>query len=121
MSFAVRMLPEPLRTLNSATLAGSFVVIGTPLANKAVLVKMTNLSTVNVTVSWGQNTSGGVVIPTNLVADDVCPAGGFWLYDITANRSMDGQGLFIAKGTQFYVSGAAGVGNIYLTVLYGRE
>jgi hypothetical protein len=70
---------------------------------------MVNTSTVPVTVS------------INGVTDhDICPAGSFFLYDETANASREG-GLTVAKGTQFWVKGASGVGSVYLVVQYSGD
>lgn len=110
MGFAVRVLPETLRTIDSATFTGSYQALGTALTHAILLVKIQNNSTVGVTISW------------NGVTDhDFVPAGSFVLYDITANKPQASPGLFIGKGTLFYVKGAAGVGTVYLTALYGVE
>ena len=110
MGFAVRVLPETLRTINSATFTGSYQALGTALSHNVLLVKITNNSTVGITVSWdGVNDH------------DFVPAGSFVLYDITANKPQQSPGLFIGKGTVFYVKAAAGVGTVYITTLYGVE
>jgi hypothetical protein len=110
MGFAVRVLPETLRSIDSATFTGAYQALGTALTHNAVLAKFVNNSNILITVSW------------NGVSDhDVIPAGSFALYDITANKPDSTPGFFIGKGTQFYVKAAAGVGLVYLTILYGVE
>lgn len=107
MAYTQRLVYEPLRTFNSATLNGSYQALGTPLAHPASIVKVVNNSTATVTVS------------TDGVTDmDVCPTVSFFLYDLTTNRPTSSDGEFIAQGTQFYIKGGAGVGSIYLVVLY---
>lgn len=89
---------ETLRSINSATLTGGYDALGTPLDHPGYIVKMVNNSNVLVTVS---------IDGSNDI--DVCPAGSFWLYD----EDND-----LPAGTQFYVSGSAGTGLIYLAVQY---
>ncbi len=104
----VKIFPETLRTVDSATLAGAYVPIGAPLGKPIRIFKFVNDSNTEVTVSWdGVNDY------------DILPAMSFFLYDITTNRSnVEGsQGIYVASGTQFYIKGAAGVGNIYLACI----
>lgn len=105
-SLGVRVFYEALRSRNSATLAGAYLTLGGPLEHNPYLVKVVNNSTVTVTVSIDGVTD-----------HDICPSGSFFLYDESANASREG-GLTVAKGTQFWVKGAAGVGSIYLVVQY---
>lgn len=93
-----RLRWETLRSINSATLTGGYDALGTALQNPGFIVKMVNNSDVLVTVS---------IDGVNDI--DVCPAGSFWLYD---------EGNDLPAGTQFYVSGTAGTGLIYLAVQY---
>ena len=105
-SLSVRVFYEALRSINSAAFTGAYQALGTPLGHNPFLVKMVNNSTVPVTVSID-----------GVVDHDICPSGSFFLYDETANASREG-GLTVAKGTQFWVKGAAGVGSVYLVVQY---
>lgn len=108
-SLNVRVAWEPLRSINSATFTGSYQALGTPLANSCFLVKVVNNSNVNVLISTDGTTDM-----------DVVPAGGFFLFDETANASRD-SGLTIHNKTQFYIKGSAGGGNsglVYLVVQY---
>ena len=105
-SMSTRVKYEALRSINSATFAGSYQALGTPLVHDPFLIKLVNNSTVAVTVSLD-----GV---TDM---DICPAGSFFLYDEQANSSREG-GLRIPSGTQIWVKGAAGVGSVYLVVQY---
>lgn len=105
-SLSVRVFWETLRKKDAAALTGGYDALGSVLANNPFLVKMVNDSTATVEVS---------IDGVNSV--DVCPKGSFWLYDEGANASREG-GLSLSKGTQVYVKGAAGVGNIYLVVQY---
>lgn len=100
---------ETLRTVASSSLTGSYIKIGTPIANGSLLIKFTSTSTTNVTISDdGTNDK------------DILVAGGFCLYDIGSDgqTSDSSERLCIPGGTQFWVKGTAGTGTIYLTTIY---
>jgi hypothetical protein len=104
----VVMIPDTIRSIDSATFSGAYQAIGGPLTRPIRIFKFVNNSNALVTISWdGVN------------AHDILPAGSFFLYDITANHSnVEGtQGQYVRVGTQFYVKGAAGVGSVYLVCL----
>ncbi len=98
-SQSVTIFPEVLKSLASSSFSGSYVAVGTPLAFPARILKFTNNSNVDVTISWdGTNDH------------EFLPADSFLLIDISANRQISN--IFgAAKGTQFYVNGASGIGN----------
>jgi hypothetical protein len=107
MAYKPLLKYEPLRSIDSSTLSGSYQAVGTPLANSSSILKMVNNSTVLVTVS---------IDGTN--DHDVLPSGSFFLYDVTSD-SVDGvPGVFVQSGTQYYVKGSAGTGSIYLVTQY---
>ena len=104
----VIMLPEALRSRDTATLNGTYQTLGAALTKPIRIVKFVNNSNTSVTVSWDG------------VSDhDILPAASFFLYDVTTNKSnaQGSQGQYIKKGTQFYIKGGAGVGSVYLTCL----
>jgi len=105
-SLGVKVFYETLRSRDSATFTGAYQTLGGPLEHNPFLVKMVNNSTVPVIVSLDGVTD-----------QDVCPAGSFFLYDETSNSSREG-GLTVARLTQFYIKGAAGVGSVYLVAQY---
>lgn len=107
---STRILPEALRSINSSTFTGSYQTVGTAFANPIRIMKITNNSTKDVTVSWdGTNDH------------DYVPAGSFVLIDVCTNRDENSSAgaLFIALGTQIYVKGSAGTGSVYLSCYYG--
>lgn len=105
-SYTNRIAWETLRSINAATLTGSYQTVGTALAHPSYILKMVNDSNVAVTVS---------IDGTNAI--DVLPAGSFWLYD-EGKVGINSQFPAMPKGTQIYVSGAAGVGTIYVVSQY---
>lgn len=108
MSFGVRIAPEPLRSIGFASISGTYAAIGASpaLTHIACIIKITNNTNGDLTISWDGSTD-----------HDFVPAGSFVLYDISANTGRE-QGLYIPIGTKFYVKGTPGSGSCYLTVLY---
>lgn len=107
MTQKTTLVYEPLRSLSSASVSGTYATLGTPLANPSSLIKMVNDSTQDVLVSVD-----------GIIDMDICPAGGFFLYDLVTNHPSSVPSTHIIKGTQFYVKGTAGTGTIYLVTLY---
>lgn len=106
MSNFLRVFPEVLRSRNSSTFTGSYQTLGAAFDEAVRIMKITNNSTVDVTVSWdGTNDH------------EFLPAGSFVLIDVMTNKLND-NGLFIEVGTQIYVKGSAGTGSVYLSGYY---
>lgn len=100
---------ETLRSIDSATFTGAYQNLGIPLVNPAVLLKVVNNSNQLVTVSY------------NGVNDqDIVPASSFYLYDFGSDaQSISGDTeLAFPAGTQVKVKGAAGIGLVYLVIVY---
>lgn len=106
MSYSQRLTWETLRSIDSATLTGSYQAVGTPLAHPSYICKLVNNSTVLVTIS---------IDGTNDV--DVAPAGSFWLYD-ESKAGLNSAMPALPAGTQILVKGSAGTGSIYLVTQY---
>lgn len=107
MSYTNRIAWETLRSLDSATLSGGYLALGTPLLFPSYKLKMVNNSNVLVTVS------------INGTSDiDVCPANSYWLYDESQAQFNTANFPTVSAGTQIFVNGSAGVGLIYLVSQY---
>ena len=103
-----RLYPNLLQSIDSSTLSGSYQDLGVPLANASRIIKFTNNSTVDVTISWdGVNDH------------EILPKGSFVLLDAAANREAS-QICEVPQGTQFFVKGSAGTGLIYLSSYFTR-
>ena len=93
-----------LRHIDSSTFTGSYQQMGT-FSLPIRILKITNNSTVDVTVS------------VDGVADvDFIPAGGFFLYDFGTNKGAGAPALDHPPSA-VYVKGSAGTGSVYLTTL----
>jgi hypothetical protein len=106
MAITGKIAWETLRSIDSATLTGSYQAVGTPLAQASYKCKLVNNSTVLVTISIDGTTD-----------IDVAPAGSFWLYDEGTSGTLASTPA-VPKGTLFYVKGSAGTGLIYLVSQY---
>lgn len=107
MAYTDRIEWETLRSL-SAPFSGSYQALGAPLDHPAYILKLVNNSDVLVTVSIDGSTD-----------IDVAPANSFWLYD-EGKVGQSSAFPAIPKGTQVYVKGTAGTGEVYLVVQYIR-
>jgi len=106
MSYTQRLAWETLRSIDSATLTGSYQALGTPLEHPGYIVKLVNNSTMLVTIS---------IDGINDV--DVAPANSFWLYD-EGKAGLNSAYPALPEGTQIMVKGTAGVGSVYLVSQY---
>ncbi len=104
-TYTTRIAWETLRVVDSSTLTGVYVAVGTPLAHPSYICKLVNNSNVLVTISID-----GV---TDI---DVAPANSFWLYD--EGKGAQAYQLSLPQGTQIYIKGSVGAGNIYLVSQY---
>lgn len=101
--FTTRIAWEILRVFDSATLTGGFDAVGGPLLHPSIKLKLVNNSDALVTIS---------IDGINDI--DVAPPNSFWLYDEQITTLHEA----IPEGTQIYVKGTAGTGNIYLVSQY---
>ena len=101
-----RLAYENLRSRAASTFNGTYLTLGTALANQSLILKIVN------------NTDQDVLLSTDGTNDmDVCPAGGFTLYD--ASKEMpDHKNIGFGAGVRFYVKAAAGSGTVYLVTLH---
>lgn len=106
MAYGRRAQWEEIRTRAASTFNGSYQTLGSVLAHPAVLLKIINNSSVDVTISLDGSTDQIFI-----------PDGTFTLYDINTNH-QDENIFAAAAGTQFYVKGANGTGSVYLEVVY---
>ena len=97
------LLPDVLRTFESASLTSSYQLVGSVFTYPVRIMKITSTSTTDVLVSWD-----------GINDHEIIPAGSFLLLDVSANRETS-QICEISKGTSILVKGTAGTGNIYIS------
>lgn len=105
MSYTNRIAWETLRTL-AAPFTGAYQAVGDPLEHPSYICKLVNNSDVLVTISID-----------GIEDVDVAPANSFWLYD-EGKVGSSSQFPALQKGTQIYIKGTAGTGDVYLVSQY---
>jgi len=107
-SYTGKIAWETLRSIDSATLSGTYVALGAPLKFASYIAKLVNTSNIMVTISIdGINDM------------DIAPANSFWLYD--EGKGQHAYEVLLPQGTQIMVkatAGAAGVGLVYFVTQY---
>lgn len=101
-----QLVYDPIRTI---TTGAAYAPLGSEFDNSATIVKVVNLGTATAFISTDGTTDM-----------DVVPAGGFYLYDITANTPMETGSIYQKKGTQIYAKSSV-AGSIYLVVLHVKR
>jgi len=100
--------PETIKSFASSSMTSSFQALGAATSDQTRIMKLINDSTEPVTVSWD-----------GINSHDYVRSGSDAQYSFTTNRSNDSPLLVAQAGTQLFVKGTAGTGNIYLVVFYG--
>jgi hypothetical protein len=100
---------DALRSLAAGSISGSFTAVGSSFGHPMRLVKFVNATDALLTLSFDGVTS-----------NDVIPAGGFALYDMTTNKTLPDTTFVFQNGTQVYVSGAPTVNSFYVVAVYGQ-
>lgn len=97
---------ETIKSIDSASFTGSYQAVGVASTHPCRVFKIVNNSNIAVTVS------------TDGIHDhDFIPAATFVLYDVGTNRGNSAPELNLPP-TQFYVKAAAGVGLVYVVIIY---
>ena len=111
---SARIAFEPLRTIAFGGITNVYAAVGTAFANPVRLLKITNMTDVDIIVSYNGVTDQDIVI-----------ASGFTLYDYCTNQSSVGGLLEQPVGDGVWVkrAGAANPisGNVYVTVIYAAQ
>lgn len=107
-SLSTAMYPETLRSIASASVSATYAAVGTPLAHPIRIIRFTNASTHDVTISWDGATDHEYVA-----------SGTSLLIDVSTNKEA-ALAFDIPQNTQFYVKGTAGTGTIYISAYFGK-
>lgn len=128
LNTSIRARFETLRVLDGTTpISNAYLAVGTPLANPARIVKISNETDINILLSIATpdiqtNPTPPPATITVQPDHDFIPANGFILYDLGTNRANMGSTLQFAAGTQFYVKRAGAAdstsGAVYISVIY---
>ena len=108
---SIRLVPEPVRSLDHSLITANYTGIGTEITNPIRILRVQNITNVLLWFSYdGVNDH------------EALPANSFLLLDITANKTGN-HGYYLAEGTRIYVkrNGIPIDGAVYVTVYYGAE
>lgn len=112
MSLAIRLMPEPVRTLGFAAIGAAYMGVGTAMTRPIRMLLIQNL------------TDELAMFSFDGVDDHLpMPANGYLILDISANKTSS-VGFFLAEGQRLYVKheGAAPTtGSVYFTTFYGAQ
>src|SRR5216684_1544781 len=109
MSFAIKLVPDTLRSSAFGAIGIGYTAIGTVFLHPMRIVSIKNLTNANLLFSFdGVNDH------------EVVPAEAGIVWDFCTNR-VSTAGAFISVGTTIYVkqSGAPTVGSVYVSCFYG--
>lgn len=109
---SIRLRAEPVRTLVAASITNAYMGVGTAISNPARQIFVQNLTDETLMFSF-DGINDHFPLPSN----------GFFLSDITSNKTQVGGGLFLAEGDRLYVKeiGNPTTGSVYFSVFYGSE
>lgn len=107
-SLSNAMYPETLRSIASSAVSATYAAVGSPLLHPIRVIRFTNASTEDVTISWD-----GVTNHEYLVS------GTSLLIEVSTNREA-AQVFDISQNTQFYVKGTTGTGTVYISAYFGK-
>lgn len=120
MSTAVAVRIDRVRTLGFASISGTYAQVGTSLTHMTRIMKLTNNTNGDMYFAF---TSSGSTPASDGTADNIfVPAGGFTLYDFSANPTEDGRPFCFSINTSVWVrqSSAPSSGSVYVECVYGK-
>jgi len=108
---AIRLVPEPARTLAHGSIGASYMGVGTAFENPIRIIVIQNITDATLMFSFDG------------IDDHIpLPREGFILLDITANKSIE-HGFYIPEGARIYVKqiSAPTQGAVYVTAFHGAD
>lgn len=115
MGFGLRMRFDPIRSLAAAGFdpLGVYMPVGLPLTVGANQFLIENLTDKSIMFSIG-----------GIIDHLVLPANGYFLSDVTSNKTIKDGGLFLAENERLYaklVTVPPITGAVYFSIMYGSE
>ena len=112
MSFSLRLIPEPVRSLAFGSIGAAYMGVGTSIDKKARMIHIANLTDDNLMFSFdGVNDH----FPLQMYS--------FLYIDVCLNKT--GSNFFsFSVGDRLYVKdngGATSTGSVYVSVFYGKD
>ena len=113
-SMAIRLLAEPVRTLNSAAIGPAYMGIGTAFDHPIRIIVLQNFTDITLMFSFD-----GINDHLPLMNN------GYMVLDVTGNRTSQSGVFCISEGTRIYVRETGGIlpisGDVYVSTFYGYD
>lgn len=121
MALAIRMLAEPVRFLDAADVAVTYRAL-----DQAGAVPATTGGVNHPIRTWFVNnlTDATLMFSLDGINDHFpLPANGFFVFDITGNKTSNGGAFYFSEGDALYVRQIAAptTGTAYFSVFYGKD
>lgn len=111
MSLAIRLLPDPIRTIGFAAIGALYAGVGTALGRPARIIYILNVTDEDLMFSF-DGINDHFVVAEN----------GFLLLDISANKTIE-TGFFLAEGQRLYVRElvSPAAGDVWFSTFFGAD
>ena len=108
---SIRFRAEPLRSIASGSISGTYMGIGTSVDNPILQIYIVNTTDADLVFSLDGVTDHFVIAATS-----------FFLDDISSNKGLGG-GLYLSEGDRIYVKeiGTPTTGSVYFSAFYGSD
>lgn len=108
----IRFKADTLRSIAFGAIVGSYMPVGSAMTHPIRQFKIDNLTDALLVFSF-DGINDHFVVPSN----------GFFLDDITSNKSTVSGGFFLAQGDRLYVKqlGVPSTGSVYFATFFGYE
>lgn len=120
MTTAVAVRICRLRSLANGSISGTYAQVGTSLTHMTRILKLTNNTDGDMFFAF---TSNGSIPASDGSEDNIfIPAGGFTLFDFSANPTEEGRPFSFSINTSVWVrqSSAPTTGSVYVECVYGK-
>jgi hypothetical protein len=110
---SIKLLPETIRSLAFGAIGAAYMGVGTSLTQPSRVLYLQNLTDQELLFSF-DGVNDHLILPQN----------GFFLIDITANKTNQAMAFFVEEGTRIYVkhNGVAPLsGSAYVSTFYGTQ
>jgi hypothetical protein len=113
---------DSLRVIANGSITNSYVAFGATFTHRVRILKVTNNSDGDMFIAFN-NTPATAPGSTGTTDNDFVPAGGFVLYDFSANSQGLANPFVIQNGTQTWIrySSAPTKNSVYLTCIYAEN
>lgn len=103
---STRAYPNPLQSIASSAVTGTYQAIGTKSLYPGRILRIVNNSSQDITISWDGSTDHDYIKTQTSVT-----------YDFGAMKGTSAPACEMDQGAVLFVKGTAGTGNIYVVII----